>query len=110
MHPSSNNTMLSLLTISSKVDKLGNKKNIITNSHQVYGTTKSITTSEYNSAVMMNVKYDRKVLVQAFLYKEEKYALIQSTIFKIERTFMKGQFLELYMASTDLKYEDLIDE
>lgn len=75
MHPSSNNTMLSLLTISSKVDKLGNKKNIITNSHQVYGTTKSITTSEYNSAVMMNVKYDRKVLAKHFYIKKKSMLL-----------------------------------
>jgi hypothetical protein len=110
MHPSSNNTLLSLLTISSKLDKLGNKKLVITNSHQVYGTSKSITTSEYNSAVMMNLKFDRKVLIQAFLYNEEKYALIRATIFKIERTNLIGQFLELYMVATDLKYEELMSE
>lgn len=110
MHPSSCNTKLSLLTISSKLDELGNKKLIIKKTHQIYGTTKSITSNEHSSAVMMNITYDRKVSIQAFLYKEEKYTLIHLKIFKIERTYLNGQFLELYMVETDLKYEDLIDE
>ena len=44
--------------------------------------------------------------VQAFVYDGSKYAEIRGSIYKIERTYVNGQFIELYLTLTDLKSED----
>ncbi len=109
MHPSSCNTMLTLLSIQSKLDHLGNKRFVITHKHEIFGLSKSITSKEFSSSVMLNKIYDRKVSVQAFLYRNEKYALIGNTIYKIERTYLSGQFIEFYLTETNLNYQELKD-
>ena len=107
MFPNASNTSLELLTISSKTDKLGNKINFIKRRKKVIGSKRSITSQEYQSSVSLSVKYDFKVMLQALTYDGSKYAVINNSIFKIERTFINGQFIELYLVLSDLKLEDL---
>lgn len=107
MFPNSANTSLELLTISSKTDKLGNKVNYIKSSKKVIGSKRSITSQEFQSSVSLSVKYDFKIMLQAFVYDGSKFAKIKDQIYKIERTFISGQFIELYLSLSDLKLEDL---
>ena len=51
------------------------------------------------------IKFDLKVVIQAFLYDGSKYAKIKDQIYKIERTYLNGQFLELYLVSSDIEVD-----
>ena len=106
MYPNAGNTSLLRLNIVSTLDKLGNKSLKIKSSKGVVGITKSITSSEFQTAVMMNIKYELKISIVSFLYDGSKYAKIKDSIYKIERTYLNGQFIELYLTLTDLKESD----
>lgn len=108
--PNAVNTSLCLLNIVSSTDSLGNKQLVIKNSKEVMGITKSITSSEFHTAVMMQVKFDLKISIQSFLYDGSKYAKVKNQFYKIERTYVNGHFIELYMSSSDLEEEDFIWE
>lgn len=109
MFPNAVNTSLSLLNVVSKLDDLGNKSLVIKSSKEVYGITKSITSQEFQTSVMLNITYDFKVVIQAPLYDGSKYALIRGKYYKIQRTFVNGQFIELYLVATDLKEDDFYE-
>ena len=106
MLPNACNTSLRLLNIVSQTDSLGNKELVIKSSKGVVGITKSITSSEFQSSVVINLKLDFKVVIQSFVYDGSKYALVRGSIYKIERTYLNGQFIELYLTLTDYKLED----
>ena len=106
MYPNAGNTSLLLLNIVSTLDKLGNKSLKIKSSKGVVGITKSITSSEFQTAVVMNLKFELKISIVSFLYDGSKYAKIKDSIYKIERTYLNGQFIELYLTLTDLKESD----
>lgn len=110
MFPNAINTSLDLISIVGILDSLGNKRLVIKGSKKVVGITKSITSSEFQTSVMLNIKYDFKVSINALVYDESKYARIEGKIYKIERTYQNGMFLELYLSLTDLKEEDLYNE
>lgn len=107
MYPNSLNTQITLLTIASVTDSIGVKKTIIKTAHEVFGTSKSITSTEYATQTAINKELDFKVSIQAFLYKNEKYALVNDVIYKIERTYLNGQFIELYLKESEYKWEEL---
>ena len=106
MFPNSANTRLTLLSTTSSIDSLGNKINIIKSSKKITGSKRSVTQSEYQTSIQMNVKYELKVVIQSFLYDNSKFVRINNDIYKIERTYLNGQFLELYLTSTDIEVED----
>lgn len=106
MFPNASNTSLRLLNVVNKLDFLGNKSLVINNSKEVVGITKSITSNEFQTSVMLNLTYDFKIRIQSLVYDESKYAEINDKIYKIERTYIDGHFIELYLSLTDLKMED----
>lgn len=110
MYPNAANTTLSLLNVVSKLDSLGNKRLAIKSSKEVVGIAKSITSSEFQTSTLLQVNYDFKVAIQTPLYNGSKYALIHENYYKIQRTFVNGQFIELYMVLTELKKEDFYED
>ena len=106
MLPNACNTSLCLLNIVSQTDFLGNKELVIKSSKEVVGIVKSITSSEFQSSVMINLKIEFKVVLQSFVYDGSKYALVRGNIYKVERTYVNGQFIELYLTLTEYKLED----
>lgn len=106
MFPNASNTPISLLNVSSVVDALGNKNLVITSRKDLVGIAKSITTNEYQTSVMLNVSYEFKVCINLPLYDGSKYALIRGKYYKIARTYVNGQFIELYLISTELSDGD----
>lgn len=107
MFPGAGNTLLNLLSVMKKTDEIGNITFQIIRNKEVIGILRSVTSTEYQTSVMMNLNIDLKVKIQAFLYDGSQYAQIKERIYKIERTYMEGQFIELYLSLTDLKGEDL---
>ena len=106
MLPNACNTSLRLLNIVSSTDSLGNKELVIKSSKGVMGITKSITSSEFQSSVVINLKLEFKVVIQSFVYDGSKFAELKGKIYKIERTYVNGQFIELYLTLSDYKLED----
>lgn len=105
-HPNSPSIGLTLLQISSIKDEIGNKTNVIKAKKEVVGITRSITQNEYQTSIQMKVTFDLKVILQCFLYDGSKYAGIDGVIYKIERTYVNGQYIELYLSSADIEVID----
>lgn len=105
MFPSSANTHLALLQIKNKKDDIGVSKNVVISSKLISGSARTITQSEYQTGVQLGIKFDLKVVIQSFLYDGSKYARIKNQIYKIERTYLNGHFLELYLVSSDIEVE-----
>lgn len=101
--PNSPNIELTLLTILSTIDSIGQKINKIIKSKKVIGIQKSITQNEYQTSKELKVEYELKVLIQSFLYDGSKFAKLNETLYKIERTYINGQFIELYLSSSDIE-------
>ena len=108
MFPNSANASLTLISIVSVLDSLGVKKNRIVSRKEVVGSMQSITSSEYQTSTLLNIKVDIKVSIQAPIYDGSKYVLMDDVIYKIERTYINGQFIELYLVATDLKESELL--
>ena len=103
MFPSSPNIRITLLKITSVRDSIGNKGYQLTSKKEVLGISKSVTSKEYYESKKNEYKVDVALKIQNFLYDGSKYASIDDVIYQIERTYLTGQFLELYLMETKIK-------
>lgn len=110
MHPNSPNISIALYSIKNKQDSLGNRRLVVTNSKEVVGSIKSITSSEFQTAALIKKQFDFKVVLQSFIYNGQKYAAVRGKLYLIERTYINGQFVELYLTECETKLEELVYE
>ena len=110
--PNSYNISLFLLLVKTAADALGNQSMRLVGSKEVGGIISSISSKEYKTSLENKLKFDFKISIQAFLYDGSKYVYIkrEDKVFRIERTYLNGMFLELYLIETQMKYEDLLYE
>lgn len=109
MFPNSANVTLYLLAIVNKSDALGIRCPTINFKKEVIGCMKSITATEYQTSVALNVKSEIKISLQCFLYSGEKFVLLKGEIYKVDRSYQNGQFIELYLSLSDYKKEEILD-
>jgi hypothetical protein len=76
---------------------------------EVIGINFSITSREYYESKRSDIRIDVAVKVQSFIYDHSKYVDIGSVIYKVERTYQVGQFIELYLKRTSIKCGEIID-
>ena len=109
-YPNSGNISLFLLRVKTADDALGNQGLRLVGSKEVVGMTSSITSKEYYSAKESKVLLSFKVSIQAFLYDKSKYIYVpnEDTIYKVERTYQNGMWMELYASETQIKKEDIV--
>jgi len=107
MFPSSPNIKVTLLKLANTPDNIGNRTLILTSSKEVIGINLSVTSKEYYESKKTDIRIDVAVKIQSFLYDGSRYALIDSKIYKIERTYISGQFIELYFIETKIKKGDI---
>ena len=108
MFPSSPNLRVKLLKIMPNTDDIGNVIYECIGSKEVIAISKQVTSKEYYESKRENYKVDMAVKINAFLYDGSKYAIINDLLYKIERTYLNGQFIELYMMESIVKIGDLI--
>lgn len=108
MFPSSPNIRLVLLRVSTIQDSLGSSTLILLGSKEVIGINFSISSKEYYESKKQDYKIDLAVKIQSFLYDGSIYADIKGVIYKIERTYSYGQFLELYLVETKINRGDIV--
>ena len=108
-YPNSGNISLFLLRVKTDADNLGNQVLRLVGSKEVVGMTSSITSKEFFIAKESKVQLDFKISVQAFLYDGSKYIYVpnEDTIYKVERTYQNGMWLELSCSETQIKKEDI---
>ena len=109
-YPNSGNINLFLLRVKTDADDLGNQVLRLVGSKEVVGMTASITSKEHYSSKENKVLLDFKVSIQAFLYDGSKYIYVpnEDTIYKVERTYQNGMWMELYASETQIKKEDIV--
>lgn len=107
MFPSSPNIRLTLLKITLMKDEIGNQGYSFISKKEVIGISKSVTSKEYYESKKNEYKVDMALKIQSFLYDGSKYAIIDDLIYRIERTYLQGQFLELYLMETKMKVSDI---
>ena len=103
MFPSSPNIKISLLKLDGITDTVGNRKLSLISSKEVIGMTFSVTSKEYYESKKSDIRIDISLRIQSFLYDRSKHAMVDSKIYKIERTYISGQFIELYLVETKIK-------
>jgi hypothetical protein len=111
VYPDSYNTSFILFRVKTAVDALGNKAWRLVDSKEVGGVISSISSKEYYSSVQSKVLFDFKVQLQAFVYDGSKYAYFAryNKIYEVKRTYLNGQYIELYLSETTLKWEEILD-
>ncbi len=108
MFPSSPNIRLTLLKLDGIPDNIGNRQLSLISSKEVIGINFSVTSKEYYESKKSDQRIDLALRIQSFLYDGSRHALIDSKIYKIERTYVNGQFIELYLVETKIKAGDII--
>ena len=88
-------------------DKIGNKGLVFVSKKEVIGISKSVTSKEYYESKKHEYKVDLSLKIQSFLYDGSKHALIDNKVYQIERTYLSGQFIELYLMETKIKVSDI---
>lgn len=111
-YPNSYNISFLLFRVKTSVDALGNKAWRLVESKEVGGVISSISSKEYYSSLQSKVLFDFKISIQCFLYDGSKYAYIErdGKVYEIKRTYLNGQFIELYLSETPIKWEDIIQD
>ncbi len=107
--PNSGNISLFLLRVKTTADDVGNQVTRLVGSKEVVGVASSITSKEFYSSKESKVLLDFKVSIQAFLYDGSKYIYVPSsdTIYKVERSYQNGMWLELSVSEAQLKKEEI---
>jgi len=108
MYPNSPNIRLQLLTMDMVQNSIGSSVYQLQSSKEVIGINFSLTSREYYESKRSDTKIDVAVKVQSFLYDNSKYVEIADEIYKVERTFQIGQFIELYLSKTKIRKSDIV--
>jgi hypothetical protein len=108
MFPGSPNARLTLLKLDGVQDVIGNRQLTLVSSKEVIGINLSITSTEYYESKKSDMRIDVASKIQSFLFDGSRHAMIDDTIYKIERTYVSGQFIELYLVETKIKRGDII--
>jgi hypothetical protein len=89
-------------------NSIGSSTYQLQSSKEVIGINVSITSNEYYESKRSDIRIDIALKIQSFLYDGSKYADVKGNIYKIERTYQNGQFIELYLTRTKIRRSDII--
>lgn len=108
MFPNSPNIRMKLLTIEILQDSIGVSTYQFISSKDVIGLKSNVTSREYYEASKQDIQIEIVAKIQTFLYNNAKYVDVRDVIYKVERTFIAGQFMELYLSKTKIRKSDII--
>ena len=107
MYPNAPNIRMNLLTLEMVPNAIGVMNYQYISKKEVIGINFSITSREYYESKRSDIRIDVAVKIQSFIYDDSKYVDIGNVIYKIERTYTIGQFIELYLVRTSIKNGDI---
>ena len=109
MFPSSPNINLRLLRLVTNANSIGVSKYKCVSFKDVIGIAKSVTSREHHESRVHNYRIDRALKIQSFIYDGSKHAYIDGIIYKVERTYISGSFIEIYLGESNLVKDDIDD-
>lgn len=101
------NTSFYLVKVKNFTDTIGVNHLKVISKKLGYGTLKSINSYEQQSADAINIKYDFKIIMQIVAFDGSKLIYINDQVFNVEKTYINGQFIELYLTSSDICWSDI---
>lgn len=107
MYPNAPNIRMSLLTLDMIPNAIGVMSYQYVSKKEVIGINFSVSSREYYESKRSDIRIDVAVKIQSFIYDHSKYVDIGNVIYKIERTYTAGQFIELYLVRTSIKQGDI---
>lgn len=93
---------VALLEVKEEVDGYGNQKFKVTKRNEVLSSEVSVSRNEFYEASRSGYKVTRVIRINSFLYKGERYVLIENKIYKVIRTYLISHLLELTLEDTKL--------
>lgn len=109
MYPNAPNIEVKLLAMDLIQNSIGSSTYLLRQSKDVIGINLSITSNEHYQSKRSDIKIDLALKIQSFLYDGSFFATIKGSIYKVERTYQSGQFVELYLTKTKIDKDDIID-
>ena len=91
---------VALLEVEEEVDGYGNQKFKITKRNEVLSSEVSVSRNEFYEASRSGYKVTRVIRINSFLYKGERYVLIEKKVYKVVRTYLISHLLELTLEDT----------
>ena len=110
MYPNAPNIRFFLLKLEGVLSSIGTKKLKQKNKKEVTGICFSVTSKEFYENKTEQERVDIAIKIQSFLYDGSSYALVKGEIYRIERTYHSGMFVELYLRKTSIPKEEVLDE
>ena len=107
MFPNAPNVKLTLINVENIKDSIGNEKLKLVSSKTITGISFSVNAKEYYNSAEKGYRVDLAVKIISFIYDESKYLQVNKSIYTVERTFINGQYIELYLNETSLNPEDI---
>lgn len=108
MYPNTPNIELELLTIDLIINDIGTSSYKLRNFKKVIGISFSISARQYYDSHRADIKIDLAVKILSFIYDNAMFISIKDEIYKVQRTYLSGQYIELYLASSKIKKGDII--
>jgi hypothetical protein len=98
MLPNAPNLTFQLINIEIVKNEIGNSIKSVKSTKTVIGSYLSITNYEFYGSLAEGKEISKAIKINALAYQNEKYALIKDEIYKIERIYYIGQFMEVYLS------------
>lgn len=97
---------MALLSVTDDTDEYGKQRYRIVSKRELMAMPTNITRSEFYEASRSGYKVSRIVRINSFLYKGERYILIDGKVYKVIKTYEVSHLLELTLEDTKLKEEE----
>ena len=94
-----------LLTVTDDRDEYGRQRFRIDSRLEVMAMPTNVTRSEFYEASRSGYKVSRVIRINSFLYRGERYVLIDGKIYKVIKTYEISHLLELTLEDTKLREE-----
>lgn len=95
-----------LLGVADGTDEYGRQRYRIASRRELMAMPTNITRSEFYEASRSGYRVSRVVRINSFLYKGERYVLIDGKVYKVIKTYDVSHLLELTLEDTKLKEEE----
>lgn len=93
---------VALFEVKEESDSYGNQKFKVIRKNEVLSSEVSVSRNEFYEASRSGYKVTRVIRINNFLYKGERYILIEKKIYKVVRTYLISHLLELTLEDTKL--------
>lgn len=94
------------MSVADGTDEYGRQRYRIASRRELMAMPTNITRSEFYEASRSGYRVSRVVRINSFLYKGERYVLVDGKVYKVIKTYEVSHLLEITLEDTKLKEEE----